>query len=399
MMLSDADLPLGFSYAALAAGIKRSGKPDLALIVAKEPVPCAGTFTTNRVVAAPVVLTRDRLRSGRCQAILINSGNANACTGARGMRDAQRCAAVTASHLGIAEELVAVCSTGVIGVPLPMECFTEHIPHLVAGRSADGAGAVARAMMTTDAFPKVAARRFELGGREVRIVGLAKGAGMIHPQMATMLAFVMTDAVLDSATADVFLRRAVEYSFNRITVDRDTSTNDTALLLASGAAGTGPVLPGSQDGERFAAALGDVLLELAKMIVRDGEGASKLVRIQVEGAASETAALAVARSIATSALVKTAFFGADANWGRIIAAAGYAGEELDPDRVRIRFDDVPMVEQGLGLGPEQETKATEVLRKAEFTVTVDLGLGSGSAWYYTSDLGYNYVKINADYRS
>jgi glutamate N-acetyltransferase/amino-acid N-acetyltransferase len=315
------------------------------------------------------------------------------------MLDAQRSAAVTARHLGIAEELIAVCSTGVIGVPMPMACFEEHIPALVAGRSVDDAEAVARAMMTTDAFPKIASRRFTLGGRESRIVGLAKGAGMIHPQMATMLAFVMTDATLDSAVADNLLNRAVAHTFNRITVDRDTSTNDTVLLLASGAAGAPAVVSGSPEGEVFAAALGDVLQDLAKMIVRDGEGATKLVRIQVDGAASEADALAVARSIATSALVKTAFFGADANWGRIIAAAGYAGVELNQDLVGIRFDGVPMVEHGLGLGPEQEHAATEVLKKAEFTVTVNLGLGTGSAWYYTSDLNYDYVKINADYRS
>ena len=393
------DLPLGFSYAALAAGIKKSGKPDLALIAADRPAVCAGTFTTNRVVAAPVVLTRERSRAGRCQAILINSGNANACTGAQGLVDARQSAALAAAALGIDEELVAVCSTGVIGVPLPMERFVAHVPALVAGRAAEGAEAVARAIMTTDAFPKVAARRFAAGDRECRVIGLAKGAGMIHPDMATMLAFVLTDATLASELAGSLLRKAVSRTFNRITVDRDTSTNDTVLLLASGAGGAAPLVAGSPAQAAFAAALEAVLLDLAKLIVRDGEGATKLVRIQVDGAASEDDALAVARSIATSALVKTAFFGADANWGRIIAAAGYAGVDLDPERVRICFDDVPMVEHGLGLGAAQEAKATAVLKQAEFSVSVDLGLGSGSAWYYTSDLGYEYVRINADYRS
>ena len=393
------DLPAGFRYAARAAGIKKSGKPDLAVIVADQPAVCAGTFTTNRVVAAPVILTRERIRSGLCQAILVNSGNANACTGEQGLADARRCAALAAAALGIHEQLVSVCSTGVIGVPLPMGRFEEHIPALAAELDGEGLDAVARAIMTTDAFPKVAVRRVAAGGRECRIVGLAKGAGMIHPNMATMLAFVLSDAVLDAATAGTLLGRAVERTFNRITVDRDTSTNDTVLLLASGAAGTPPLVADSPAGETFAGALEEVLQELAKMIVRDGEGATKLVRIQVEGAASEADALTVARSVATSALVKTAFFGADANWGRIIAAAGYAGVEIDPDRVRIRFDDVPMVEDGLGLGAEQEVKATAVLKQSEFTVSVDLGLGSGSAWYYTSDLNYEYVRINADYRS
>jgi len=393
------DLPAGFRYAARAAGIKKSGKPDLALIVADQPAVCSGTFTTNKVVAAPVILTRERIRSGLCQAILVNSGNANACTGDRGLADAQRCAVLTARALGIDEQLVAVCSTGVIGVPLPMGRFEEHVPALAGELSNAGADEVARAMMTTDAFPKVAVQRFTSGGRECRIFGVAKGAGMIHPNMATMLAFVLTDATLPGPSAGLLLRRAVARTFNRITVDRDTSTNDTVLLLASGAVGAPPLVAESPDGEAFAAALEDVLQTLAKLIVRDGEGATKLVRIQVEGAASEADALAVARSVATSALVKTAFFGADANWGRIIAAAGYAGVEIDPDRVRIRFDDVPMVEGGLGLGAEQEVKATAVLKQAEFTVTVELGLGAGSAWYYTSDLNYEYVRINADYRS
>ena len=393
------DFPLGFTYAAMAAGIKKSGKPDLGLIVADRPAVAAGTFTTNRVVAAPVVVTRERIRSGLCQAILVNSGNANACTGPQGLVDSRDCAALVAGSLGIAEDLVAVCSTGVIGVPLPMARFTTHIPALAAARSSDAAEEVAQAMMTTDAFPKVAARRLTLCGRECRLIGLAKGAGMIHPDMATMLAFVMTDATLDSGTADGLLRTAVSRTFNRITVDRDTSTNDTVLLLASGVAGSPPLAAASDAWQRFAAALEGVLEDLAKMIVRDGEGASKLVRIQVDGAPSEHDALAVARSIATSALVKTAFFGADANWGRIIAAAGYAGVPLDPERIAIRFDDVPMVRDGLGLGPDQEAQATLVMKKPEFIVTVDLGLGGCSAWYYTSDLGYEYVRINADYRS
>jgi glutamate N-acetyltransferase/amino-acid N-acetyltransferase len=397
--LNDTDLPSGFRYAARATGIKKSGKLDLAVIVADQPAVCAGTFTTNRVVAAPVILTRERTRTGWCQAILVNSGNANACTGKQGLVDAQRCAALMASSLGIAEELVAVCSTGVIGVPLPMGRFEEQIPVLAAELAGEGIDAVAGAIMTTDAFPKVAVRRVVKGGCDCRIVGLAKGAGMIHPNMATMLAFVLTDATLDGPLADTLLRRAVERTFNRITVDRDTSTNDTVLLLASGAAGTPPLVAASPAVEAFAVALEEVLQELAKLIVRDGEGATKLVRVQVEGAACEADALEVARSVATSALVKTAFFGADANWGRIIAAAGYAGVEIDPDRVRILFNDVPMVEGGLGLGAEQEAKATAVLKQGEFTVTIGLGLGSGSAWYYTSDLNYEYVRINADYRS
>jgi len=397
--LTGSDHPLGFTYAAMAAGIKKSGKPDLALIVADQPARCSGTFTTNQVVAAPVTLTRERVAGGYCQAILVNSGNANACTGAQGMADARRCGALAAAALGIPEELVAVASTGVIGVPLPMARFEEQVAQLAGQLAVDQGAAVAEAIRTTDAFPKVSSRQLQVDGQTVRILGLAKGAGMIHPNMATMLAFVMTDAVIAGECLDGTLRAAVERTFNRITVDRDTSTNDTVLLLASSAAGNPEIVVGSAAAGEFAAALEAVLLDLAKMIVRDGEGATKLVRIEVCGAKSEADALSVARSIATSALVKTAFFGADANWGRIIAAAGYAGVAVDQEKVRILFNDVPMVENGLGLGVGQEAKATAVLKQAEFTVTVDLGLGSGHAYYYTSDLNYDYVKINADYRS
>jgi glutamate N-acetyltransferase/amino-acid N-acetyltransferase len=242
-------------------------------------------------------------------------------------------------------------------------------------------------------------RSYNLGGVDVRLFGLAKGAGMVHPDMATMLAFILTDVVLADGLLEETLRRAVNSSFNRITVDRDTSTNDMALLLASGEAGNPEIVAGSPELEQFSAALDEIMLDLAKMIARDGEGATKLVRIQINGAASEADALAAARSVATSQLVKTAFFGEDANWGRIIAAVGYSGAEVDPDRVSILFDDVAMVSNGLGLGAEQEAKASEILKKPEFTVTIDLAQGEGSAYYYTSDLSYDYVRINAAYRT
>ena len=392
-------VPKGFRAAACSSGIKKSGKLDMALIFADQPVECAGVFTTNKVVAAPVRLTESRVRHGLCQAILVNSGNANACTGEKGLQDAKYCGDLVAEALDIAPEFVAVASTGVIGVPLPMYCFDEHVAALCRTLGNDQFDGAARAMMTTDAFPKMSSRTLDLGGAEINILGLAKGAGMIHPDMATMLAFVMTDASLADGLLEGLLEKSVNASFNRITVDRDTSTNDMALLLASGVAGNEVIVEGSEELERFNGALDEIMLDLAKMIVRDGEGATKLVRIQVEGAVSDTEALVVARSIATSQLVKTAFFGEDANWGRIIAAAGYAGVDLDPEQVSIRFDHAAMVEKGLGLGPEQETIASEVLKKPEFTVTVSLGSGDGSAYYYTSDLSYEYVKINADYRT
>lgn len=392
-------VPKGFLAAACSSGIKKSGKLDMALIFTEQPADCAGVFTTNKVVAAPVRLTESRVRHGLCQAILVNSGNANACTGEKGLQDAKYCGDLVADALDVAPEFVAVASTGVIGVPLPIYCFDEHVATLCRMLSNDQFDGVARAMMTTDAFPKMSSRTLKLGGAEINILGLAKGAGMIHPDMATMLAFVMTDACLADGLLEGVLEKSVKASFNRITVDRDTSTNDMALLLASGVAGNDVIAEGSEDLERFNRAVGEIMLDLAKMIVRDGEGANKLVRIQVEGAVDDSEALVAARSIATSQLVKTAFFGEDANWGRIIAAAGYAGVDLDPDQVSIRFDQVTMVEKGLGLGPEQEAIASEVLKKPEFTVTVNLGSGEGSAYYYTSDLSYEYVKINADYRT
>ena len=392
-------VPKGFKAAAYSSGIKKSGKLDLALICADKPVECAGVFTTNKVVAAPVRITESRMRQGLCQAILVNSGNANACTGNQGLQDARRCGDLVAETLDIAPELVAVSSTGVIGVPMPMHCFEEHVPSLCRMLSHDQFDGVAKAMMTTDAFPKMCGRTINIDGQEVRLLGLAKGAGMIHPDMATMLAFVVTDAVLDDGLLDAALRQSVNASFNRITVDRDTSTNDMVLLLASGDAENREISEGSAALGQFCGALNEIMLELAKMIVRDGEGATKLVRIQINGAANDDDALAAARSVATSQLVKTAFFGEDANWGRIIAAVGYSGADVDPDKVNISFDDVAMVSNGLGLDSAQEARASEVLKKPEFTVTVELALGEGSAYYYTSDLTYDYIKINADYRT
>lgn len=392
-------IPKGFKAAAISSGIKKSGKLDLALICAEQPVECAGVFTANKVVAAPVQITKSRVGQGLCQAILVNSGNANACTGEQGLQDARRCGELVAESLDIAPEMVAVSSTGVIGVPLPMHCFEGHVPGLCRMLGEDQFDGVAKAMMTTDAFPKMSSRSLNLGGQEVNILGLAKGAGMIHPDMATMLAFVMTDAALDDGILEASLKQSVNASFNRITVDRDTSTNDMVLLLASGEAGNQEIGKDSPELQQFNKVLSDIMLDLAKMIARDGEGATKLVRIEINGAVSGDDALLAARSVATSQLVKTAFFGQDANWGRIIAAVGYSGAEVDPDKVSIRFNDVVMVKEGLGLGAEMEALATEVLQTPEFSVTVDLGLGDGSAYYYTSDLTYDYVKINADYRT
>jgi glutamate N-acetyltransferase/amino-acid N-acetyltransferase len=387
----------GYKFAARAAGLKLSGRPDLALIYSEVPARCAGVFTTNRVVAAPVVVSSLRVKQGLCQAVLVNSGNANACTGEQGLKDALRCGELAAHSLGIPEDHVVVSSTGVIGSSLPMEKLERHIPLLAGRMEADRADLVAQAIMTTDSFPKVCAAAAEK--REYAILGVAKGAGMIHPQMATMLAFILTDAQVEEAFLAEALRQGVHQSFNSITVDGDTSTNDMAVILANGLAGNKEIHGGTSEGEFFSKLLNGVLLDLAKMIVRDGEGATKLVQIRVRGAVNDAEARKAACSVATSSLVKTAFFGEDANWGRIIAAAGYSGVQLKPAQVEILFNDVAVVRNGISTGKELEGQAAEVLKKSEFTVTVDLHLGQGEAVYYTSDLTYDYVKINAAYRT
>lgn len=390
--------PRGFRFAALASGIKKAEKPDLALIVSDTPATCAGVFTQNRVVAAPVQICREHIETGCCRAILVNSGNANACTGRDGFQIAEKTVDMVAEALALDREQIAVASTGVIGVPLPLSPFESGIPRLVEGLARDRAADVAEAIMTTDAFVKTSTAA-PTAERGYTILGLAKGAGMIHPNMATMLGFILTDAAVEKTFLDEVLRRVVGKTFNAITVDGDTSTNDTVLLLASGCCGGVAIEAGTPAAELFEQQLHRVMLDLAKMIVRDGEGASKLVHIRVTGAGDEQSALTAARSVATSSLVKTAFFGEDANWGRIIAAVGYSGIDLDPDRIDISFDHVPVAANGISTGPEREMQATEVLKRDEFSVTINLHQGEGEADYYTSDLGYEYVKINADYRT
>ncbi|WP_305041710.1 bifunctional glutamate N-acetyltransferase/amino-acid acetyltransferase ArgJ [Geoalkalibacter sp.] len=399
--MSSQNLPhvRGFKFAARGAGIKKSGRLDLGLLYSEVPARCVGVFTTNRVVAAPLVVSMPRIRKGLCQAVLVNSGNANACTGEQGLRDALRCGELTAQALGIAEDLVAVASTGVIGAPLPMAKFEQHIPLLPQQLDAGGAASLAEAIRTTDAFAKISFRQGQAGGKPYQILGLAKGAGMIHPNMATMLAYVVTDALVAPALLDAALRRAVACSFNAISVDGDTSTNDMVLLLSNGQAGTPEIQEQSAEAEIFVELLEEILVDLAKMIVRDGEGATKVVEIRVRGAADDAGATQVARSVATSNLVKTAFFGEDANWGRIIAAVGYSGADIDPARIDIFFDEVAVVRNGIGTGKELEEQATAVLKKPEFRVLIDLHLGGGAGVYYTSDLNYDYIKINADYRT
>ncbi|WP_456384477.1 bifunctional glutamate N-acetyltransferase/amino-acid acetyltransferase ArgJ [Desulfolithobacter sp.] len=390
----------GFSAAAVAAGIRYEGRLDMGLIYSDTPAVAAGVFTTNRVKAAPVLLDMERLRHGRAQAILVNSGNANACTGEDGMQVALATSAMVAERLGIDAELVQVASTGVIGEPMSEEPFARAMDSLVGKLSTDGFDDLARAIMTTDTVPKTSSATIEVDGHEVNIFGVAKGAGMIMPDMATMLCFVLTDAQVVFPELRRMLVAGVEQSFNRITVDGDTSTNDSVLILANGAAGNPWIDEENRAaGDLFASALDTVLKDLALQIVADGEGATKLVTIRIVGARDFEGAMSAAQTIANSALVKTAFFGEDANWGRIIAALGRSDCSFKSDRVGIWFDEVQMVKNGQGCGPEAEAEATRVLKKDRFTVTVDLFDGSEIAEVYTCDLSLDYVKINADYRT
>lgn len=390
----------GFSAAAVQAGIKYSGRFDLGMIFSRTPAVTAGAFTTNKVKAAPVVLDMERLRSGLAQAVLVNSGNANACTGKDGMDVAVATGALAARELGIDPALVQIASTGVIGQQLRVEPFAKAMPQLVAELSADGFEQLAQAIMTTDLVPKIATATVMIGGTEVKLLGVAKGSGMIMPDMATMLCFVVTDAQIVFPVLNRLVKSGVEQSFNRITVDGDTSTNDMVLVMANGEAGNPWIDEESPEGAAlFGAALHGIFKELALKVVADGEGATKLVTIRVTGARDEDEALNAAQTIANSALVKTAFFGEDANWGRIIAALGRSECTFDPNKVAISFDAVMLVENGLALGAEQEAAATEVLKQRSFTVTVNLGDGNARSEVYTCDFSYDYVKINADYRS
>lgn len=390
----------GFQTAAVAAGIRYADRLDLGLIVSETPVVTTGAFTTSQVKAAPVVLDMERLKQGKAQAILINSGCANACTGEKGMQAAIAAGNCAASALGIAPEMVQVSSTGVIGEQLNVQAIEKAMPGLVAKLSPDNFEQVAKAIMTTDTVSKTAFRSVRIGEQEVHFMGMAKGAGMIMPNMATMLAFVLTDAQISFQQLHGALIKGVERTFNRITIDGDTSTNDMILVMANGAAGN----PWIDDGASeylaiFQSTLEDLLKDLALQIVADGEGATKFITIRVCGAREEADGERIARTVANSSLVKTAFFGEDANWGRIMAAMGRSGVRIYLERVDIAFGDVAIVKNGLGLGKEAEKAATAVLKEKNILVTIDLKDGRGCAEIYTCDFSIDYVKINADYRS
>jgi len=387
----------GFKAAGVASGLKKNGGKDLGLIYSEVPAIVAGVFTKNMVQAAPVLLDRERIKTGKCQAVIVNSGNANCCTGDQGMRDAIAMARFSASGLKISEDLVLVASTGVIGQPLDTGKIEVAMPDLIKAAAPEGLYDIAEAIMTTDTVPKVVTRQGVIEGIPYKVTGVAKGSGMIRPDMATMLCFVVSDIKISHDLLAETLLAATDNSFNRITVDGDTSTNDTILVLANGLSGA--TVKNAAHRESFQAVLDEVLIGLAKMVVKDGEGATKLVEIIVRGALSDRDATKIADTVSNSNLVKTALFGEDANWGRILAAAGRAGVKIDPTKANIFFDDVMIAKNGMWCGEKAETEAARILQNDEFTILVDLNMRQGSASVFTCDFSVEYVKINADYRS
>lgn len=392
--------PKGFRASGVTAHIKNlaSTKKDCALIVSDAPAVVAGTFTTNRVKAAPVLWCQEVCARGRARAVFANSGNANACTGTRGLEDARITAEKVAQCLGISAQEVCVLSTGVIGVPLPMDRIEKGIDACAAALSPDGGADAARAIMTTDTVPKERAVEIPLAGANVRIGAIAKGAGMIAPNMATLLCVITTDAAMEAGTLQPLLRRCVEVSFNRICVDNDMSTNDTVLCLANGQAGAAPLTPGSDGYTIFAEAFEHICVDIAKALVRDGEGAGKFVEIRVEGAPNAAAAKTIAETIAKSQLCKTAFAGSDPNWGRIGCAAGYSGVPFDANDLCIWLEGLEVVHNGLPSAYE-EADAAARMQQREFTIRVSVGSGHGICTFWTCDLSHDYVTINADYRT
>lgn len=385
----------GIRASGIHCGIKTSKKRDLALVFSESPARAAGVFTSNRIIAAPLVVTREHLSAGQAQAIVANSGIANAATGQRGIDDARRMARLTASSLNIPENSVIVASTGMIGRFLPMERIDSGIREAACALSTDGGADAAEAIMTTDTFPKHLAVRIDLDGCAVTLAGMAKGAGMIQPNMATMLAFLATDAAVEGDFLRDALRDAVARTFNCITVDGDTSTNDMVVILANGLSGNTPINARSSQAQPFLDALELVCSRLSLMIVEDGEGATKLVSIEVRGANTRSDANAIAFRIANSPLVKTSLYGRRCNWGRIMAAAGSSGVAVDQDRIDIFYGNVQVVRNGLGLGREKE--AESLLGSRQVRLTIDLHMGDAAETVLTTDLSPEYIHINADY--
>jgi glutamate N-acetyltransferase/amino-acid N-acetyltransferase len=387
----------GILAGAVAGGIKPSGKKDLALVHSPTPARVAAVFTSNQVKGAPVLVSMEHARGGVAQAIIASSGCANVCTGEQGIRDAREMTKSVADLLRISPQHVLIASTGVIGVPLPMERIRGALPKLVKALSPQGGRAAAEAIMTTDTRPKEAALRIEVSGRPITLGGMAKGVGMIEPHLATMFCFVTTDAVIARDALAGITRRAVDRSFNRISVDSDQSTSDTVAVLANGLAENAALERGSRGLRQFARGLEALMDRLARMLIVDGEGATKLVTISVRGAASRRDATVAARSVANSPLVKTAINGQDPNWGRIMMALGKAPARVEQARVSIAFGEETIVERGMLREGARLEKIHEVMTQAEYAITIDLGLGSGEDRVVTCDLSEEYVRINAKY--
>lgn len=400
--LSEASLPRGFRFAATACGLKKTGALDLAVISSDAPASAAAVFTQNLVVAAPVVISKQHLRAskGRMRAIIVNAGNANCATGKAGDDAARRTVAETAKRLGCKLQEIIVCSTGVIGVPLAVEKILRALPKLAGNRrpSARSFAELSLAICTTDTRPKTAAASFRMGGKRVHLVGCAKGAGMIHPNLATTLAFVVTDANIAPALLQKTLRDVAGRTFNAVSVDGDSSTNDTLAVFANGAAGAPAIRTGTVAHKAFSTALEDVCRSLALQIVADGEGAQRVIEIEVRGARSDAAARKIAETIATSPLVKTAFAGGDPNWGRVFAAAGRSGVSFDPAKVDITMAHIPVLRRGQPIDFNERAASNRLLAE-HVPIVLHLHAGPASARYWTCDLTAEYVRINASYRT
>jgi len=390
--------PLGFRAGTAECGIKYSGRPDVTVITSDVLANCAGVFTTNRIKAAPVLVSRERIRQGTARAIVANSGNANACTGEDGIEAAMAMAHETARLMKCEPSEVLVASTGVIGHVFPIKRVIKCLSTAVSNLSSTGSNLSAQAIMTTDTVPKEAAVEIDIGGATVKIGTIAKGAGMICPDMATMLCFITTDADIELSALRKALREAVESSFNCITVDGDMSTNDTVLMLANGKADNPTIRRRSKSFDVFSRALNNVCLEMAKAIVRDGEGATKFITIKVKSAPGREDARQVGLAIANSSLVKTAFFGEDPNWGRIICAAGYSGVPVDEANITIVLNDSVIFENG-GTKRFNELELRKKMSQKDLTLEIDLGMGKAETTIYTTDMSYKYVSINAEYTS
>ena len=387
--------PLEFRANGTASGIKKKGK-DLALIYSDRPAAACGVFTKNRMRAAPVILSSSYLKSGKKRAFIINSGNANAATGAGGLADARTVSAETAARLKVPARGVLVFSTGIIGKPLPVDKIIDNLEPLISGLGRDGSASAAEAIMTTDTFIKEKAVKFDIGGVQVRLGGIAKGSGMIAPDLATMLCFITTDAAIEAAALDKALRSSVEKSFNSITVDGDCSTNDSVAVLANGAAGNRKILSGTADYRKFSGALFYVCAELAKMIVKDGEGASKLIEVRTEGARSVADAKKACFAVANSLLVKTAVSGENPNWGRIVSSAGASGAYLEPEKLSVSIGDCVVFHNGSPVDFSKKSADNE-MKASGIKIGIDLGLGRKSWTVLTVDLSEDYVRINKEY--